>query len=172
MGIIDKVKGFIFNDNNEYEEEMDEGYTDEETSSSSSGSDYSPFSGSSSSSSYGSSSYGSSYSGSRSSYSSSRTGRVVNIQTSAQLQVMLVQPDRFEDCKPIADELNKKITVVLNLEGRAPDLSRRVLDFLSGVTYANDGNIKQVARNTYMLTPSNVDLRGDLMDELQNSGLM
>ena len=173
MGIIDKVKGFIFNDNNEYEEEMDEGYTDEDTSPSSSGSDYSPFSGSSSSSSYGSSSYGSSsYSGSRSSYSSSRTGRVVNIQTSAQLQVMLVQPDRFEDCKPIADELNKKITVVLNLEGRAPDLSRRVLDFLSGVTYANDGNIKQVARNTYMLTPSNVDLRGDLMDELQNSGLM
>ena len=141
MGIIDKVKGFIFNDNNKYEEEMDEGYTDEDTSSSS-GNDY------------------------------SRTGRVVNIQTSAQLQVMLVQPDRFEDCKPIADELNKKITVVLNLEGRAPDLSRRVLDFLSGVTYANDGNIKQVARNTYMLTPSNVDLRGDLMDELQNSGLM
>ncbi len=171
MGIIDKVKGFIFNDNNEYEEEMDEGYTDEDTSSSS-GNDYSPFSNTSSSSSYGSSSYGSSYSSSRSSYSSSRTGRVVNIQTSAQLQVMLVQPDRFEDCKPIADELNKKITVVLNLEGRAPDLSRRVLDFLSGVTYANDGNIKQVARNTYMLTPSNVDLRGDLMDELQNSGLM
>ncbi len=85
---------------------------------------------------------------------------------------MLVQPERFDDCKAIADKLNKKITVVLNLEGRAPDLSRRVLDFLSGVTYANAGSIKQVAKNTYMLTPSNVELRGDLMDELQNSGLM
>ena len=168
MGLFDKIKNFIYSDNNEYDEQMDDGYTEEESGASSSASaqttDFSSFSNGSN--------YSSSYSGSRSGGYTPRTGRVVNIQTSAQLQVMLVQPDRFEDCKPIADELNKKITVVLNLEGRAPDLSRRVLDFLSGVTYANSGNIKQVAKNTYMLTPSNVDLRGDLMDELQNSGYM
>ncbi len=166
MGLIDKIKNFIYSDNSEYDEQMDDGYSEEEndSSSSSSSSDFSNFSNGSN--------YSSSYSSSRQSGYTPRTGRVVNIQTSAQLQVMLVQPDRFEDCKPIADELNKKITVVLNLEGRAPDLSRRVLDFLSGVTYANSGNIKQVAKNTYMLTPSNVDLRGDLMDELQNSGYM
>ena len=166
MGLIDKIKNFIYSDNSEYDEQMDDGYGEEEndSSSSSSSSDFSNFSNGSN--------YSSSYSSSRQSGYTPRTGRVVNIQTSAQLQVMLVQPDRFEDCKPIADELNKKITVVLNLEGRAPDLSRRVLDFLSGVTYANSGNIKQVAKNTYMLTPSNVDLRGDLMDELQNSGYM
>ena len=168
MGLIDKIKNFIYSDNSEYDEQMDDGYAEEESdagssSSSSSASDFSSFSNGS---------HYSSYSSSRGSGYTPRTGRVVNIQTSAQLQVMLVQPDRFEDCKPIADELNKKITVVLNLEGRAPDLSRRVLDFLSGVTYANSGNIKQVAKNTYMLTPSNVDLRGDLMDELQNSGYM
>ena len=172
MGFIDRIKKFIYSDNNEYDEEMEEGYGEEEesaslgtASSSSSSSDYGSSYGS------GSSYSGSSYSSSRSSYTP-RTGRVVNIQTSAQLQVMLVQPERFDDCKAIADKLNEKITVVLNLEGRAPDLSRRVLDFLSGVTYANAGSIKQVAKNTYMLTPSNVELRGDLMDELQNRGLM
>ena len=171
MGFIDRIKKFIYSDNNEYDEEMEEGYGEEESaslgtaSSSSSSSDYGSSYGS------GSSYSGRSYSSSRSSYTP-RTGRVVNIQTSAQLQVMLVQPERFDDCKAIADKLNEKITVVLNLEGRAPDLSRRVLDFLSGVTYANAGSIKQVAKNTYMLTPSNVELRGDLMDELQNSGLM
>ena len=171
MGFIDRIKKFIYSDNNEYDEEMEEGYGEEESaslgtaSSSSSSSDYGSSYGS------GSSYSGSSYSSSRSSYTP-RTGRVVNIQTSAQLQVMLVQPERFDDCKAIADKLNEKITIVLNLEGRAPDLSRRVLDFLSGVTYANAGSIKQVAKNTYMLTPSNVELRGDLMDELQNSGLM
>ena len=172
MGFIDRIKKFIYSDNNEYDEEMEEGYGEEEESASlgtaSSSSSYSDYG-----SSYGcGSSYsGSSYSSSRSSYTP-RTGRVVNIQTSAQLQVMLVQPERFDDCKAIADKLTEKITVVLNLEGRAPDLSRRVLDCLSGVTYANAGSIKQVAKNTYMLTPSNVELRGDLMDELQNSGLM
>lgn len=167
MGLFDKIKNFIYSDNNEYDEQMDDGYAEEESGASSASSQTSDFSSFSNG-----SNYTPSYSSSRGSGYTPRTGRVVNIQTSAQLQVMLVQPDRFEDCKPIADELNKKITVVLNLEGRAPDLSRRVLDFLSGVTYANQGNIKQVAKNTYMLTPSNVDLRGDLMDELQNSGYM
>jgi len=156
MGFIDKIKDFIYNNDSEYEEEM--GYEEEAT-----GTDHAaprtP------------SVQGTVRSAATSDYTP-RTGRVVNIQTSAQLQVMLVQPDSFDDCKPIADELNRKITVVLNLEGRAPDLSRRVLDFLSGVTYANAGSIKKVAKNTYMLTPSNVDLRGDLMDELQSSGFM
>ncbi len=165
MGFIDKIKGFIYNNDSEYDEEMGDGYEEETSSSSSSASTgTSDF--------YASSRSSSSYSSPRTSDYTPRTGRVVNIQTSAQLQVMLVQPESFDDCKPIADELNRKITVVLNLEGRAPDLSRRVLDFLSGVTYANAGNIKKVAKNTYMLTPSNVDLRGDLMDELQNSGFM
>lgn len=165
MGFIDKIKGFIYNNDSEYDEEMGDGYEEETSSSSSSASTgTSDF--------YASSRSSSSYSSPHTSDYTPRTGRVVNIQTSAQLQVMLVQPESFDDCKPIADELNRKITVVLNLEGRAPDLSRRVLDFLSGVTYANAGNIKKVAKNTYMLTPSNVDLRGDLMDELQNSGFM
>ena len=165
MGFLDKIKGFIYNNDSEYDEEMGDGYEEETSSSSSSASTgTSDF--------YASSRSSSSYSSPRTSDYTPRTGRVVNIQTSAQLQVMLVQPESFDDCKPIADELNRKITVVLNLEGRAPDLSRRVLDFLSGVTYANAGNIKKVAKNTYMLTPSNVDLRGDLMDELQNSGFM
>lgn len=166
MGFIDKIKGFIYDNDSEYDEEIGNEYEEDNSSASTGTSDYYPSSSRTSSSS-------SSYSGSaRTSDYTPRTGRVVNIQTSAQLQVMLVQPESFDDCKPIADELNRKITVVLNLEGRAPDLSRRVLDFLSGVTYANGGNIKKVAKNTYMLTPSNVDLRGDLMDELQNSGFM
>lgn len=165
MGLLDKIKGFIYDNDSEYDEEMGDGYEEETSSTSSSTGTNDYYSSSSSRSS-------TSYSSSRTSDYTPRTGRVVNIQTSAQLQVMLVQPESFDDCKPIADELNRKITVVLNLEGRAPDLSRRVLDFLSGVTYANAGNIKKVAKNTYMLTPSNVDLRGDLMDELQNSGFM
>jgi cell division inhibitor SepF len=50
-------------------------------------------------------------------------------------------------------------------------VARRILDFLSGVAYANDGQIKRVANCTYIITPYNVGLMGDLLDELENNGL-
>ena len=63
-------------------------------------------------------------------------------------------------------------TVVLNLEDTNKDMARRILDFLSGVAYANRGKIKRVATNTYIIIPSNVDLTGDdLLDELENNGV-
>ena len=96
-----------------------------------------------------------------------RSGRVVNIQTAAQLQVMLVEPTEFEE---IAQQLNRKITVVLNLENCAPDVSRRILDFLSGAIFANHGVIKPVAKLTFILTPSNVTLMGNLLNDLESNG--
>ena len=98
-------------------------------------------------------------------------GKVVNIHATTQLQVMLVKPERFEDARTIADHLNQKRTVVLNLESASKELSRRLLDFLSGVAYANGGAVKRVANSTYIITPSNVNLMGDLLDELESSGV-
>ena len=99
--------------------------------------------------------------------------KVVNIHATAQLQVVLFKPERFgEDTREIADELIKMHTVVLNLENTSKDVSRRIIDFLSGVAYANSGQIKRVATSTYIITPYNVGLAGaDLLDELENSGV-
>lgn len=97
--------------------------------------------------------------------------KVVNIHATAQLQVVLVKPERFENSAEIADHLRDKRTVVLNLESTNKDVARRVLDFLSGVAYAQDGKIKKVAVSTYIITPYNVDILGDLIDELENNGL-
>ena len=97
--------------------------------------------------------------------------KVVNIHATAQLQVVLVKPERFDDASSVADHLNAKRTVVLNLEGANKDVARRILDFLSGVAYANDGQIKKVANCTVIITPYNVGLMGDLLDELENNGL-
>ena len=88
-----------------------------------------------------------------------------------QLQVVLVKPERFEEARPIADHLNSKHTVVINLESTNKELSRRLVDFLSGVAYANNGQIKKVANNTYIITPYNVNIMGDLLDELENNGV-
>ena len=100
-----------------------------------------------------------------------RSNKVVNIHTTTQLQVVLVKPERFENASEIADHLREKRTVVLNLESTNKDVARRLLDFLSGVAYANEGKIKRVAISTYIITPYNVDILGDLIDELENNGL-
>ena len=104
---------------------------------------------------------------------SSSSNRVVNINAKAQLQVVLFKPVSFgEETRAIADELLKRHTVVLNLEKTEKEVSRRIVDFLSGVAYANNGKIKRIATNTFIITPYNVDLTGDdVLDELENSGV-
>jgi cell division inhibitor SepF len=97
--------------------------------------------------------------------------KVVNINATTQLSVVLVKPEKFEDAAEIADHLREKRTVVLNLESVNKELARRLVDFLSGVTYAQDGKIKKVANSTFIITPYNVDIMGDLIDELENNGL-
>lgn len=106
-------------------------------------------------------------------YESPSRNKVVNISATAKLQVVLFKPERFgEETRNIADELMKTHTVVLNLEDTNRDMSRRIIDFLSGVAYANHGKIKKVATNTFIIIPNNVDLTGDdLLDELENSGV-
>lgn len=121
-----------------------------------------------------SSSYDSEYEAPRSSRvrrQSNDSNRVVDIRTTAMLQVVLVKPDKFEDARAIADHLNEKRTVVLNLEAASKDVARRLIDLLNGVAYANGGQLKKVSTNTYIITPYNVNVSGDLLDELESTGV-
>lgn len=97
--------------------------------------------------------------------------KVVDIHTTAKLQVVLKKPEHFDEGTAIADELLEKRTVVLNLEATAKDEAGKLLCFLSGVAYANGGKLKKIANNTYIITPYNVDVMGDLLDELENNGM-
>lgn len=100
-----------------------------------------------------------------------KRGNVVNMPSKTTLQVVLAKPERFDDASAIADHLNEKRTVVLNLESANRDVARRLIDFLSGVAYANAGQLKRVANSTFIITPYNVSVTGDLLDELENSGM-
>ncbi|MBR4879368.1 MAG: cell division protein SepF [Clostridia bacterium] len=100
-----------------------------------------------------------------------KSDKVVNIHATTQLSVVLVKPERFENAAEIADHLRDRRTVVLNLEDTNKDIARRLIDFLSGVTYSLEGKIKKVANNTFIITPYTVDIMGDLIDELENNGL-
>lgn len=101
-----------------------------------------------------------------------RDNKVVSIHATTQLQVVIVKPERFDDVGEIADHLIEKRTVVLNLEQTNKDISRRIVDFLSGVAYAHNGQLQRIAVNTYIITPFNVDLMGaDVLGELENNGV-
>ncbi len=97
--------------------------------------------------------------------------KVVNLNNNSAMQVILVKPDRFDTVSEIADHLRDKKSIVLNLESTNKDVARRLVDFLSGVAYALDGKIKKVAISTYILTPYNVEIVGDLVEELENNGI-
>ena len=109
---------------------------------------------------------------SRSSAPASRSGdkKVVSLASGGSgMQVVLAKPERFEQAAEIADHLRDRRSVLMNLETTAKDTARRLIDFLSGVAYAMGGKIKKVSANTYIITPSSVNLMGELMDELEST---
>lgn len=98
--------------------------------------------------------------------------RVLNIHATAQLQVVIRKPEVMDDAYDIADHLLKRHTVVLNLESTNKEIGKRIIDFLSGVAYANHGQLSKVANATFVITPYNVGLIGqDVIGELENSGV-
>lgn len=98
--------------------------------------------------------------------------RVLNIHATAQLQVVISKPEVMEDAYDIADHLLKKHTVVLNLETTNKEIGKRIVDFLSGVVYANNGHFSRVANATFVITPYDVGIIGqDVIGELENSGV-
>lgn len=99
-------------------------------------------------------------------------GKVLNIHATAQLQVIIRKPETIEDAEEIADSLLERNTVIVNLENTNKEVGRRILDFLSGVSYANRGALTKVAHATFMVTPYNVGIIGqDVIGERENSGV-
>lgn len=101
---------------------------------------------------------------------STHNPKVVNINTIHQLKVVVMRPECFNDASEIADHLRDKRAVVLNLENTEKSVARRVLDFISGAAYVQEGKVKRIAASTYIITPYNVDIIGDsaILTELEN----
>lgn len=102
---------------------------------------------------------------------SDKRNREVKIAATTTLQIVLARPADFTEVKGIGDDLNAQKTVLLNLETVKPEDAKRILDFLSGVAYANGADIKMMAQKTFAIMPRNVGFSGvDLMSELENNG--
>ena len=97
-----------------------------------------------------------------------KRGKIVNIHTTTQLKVVVVQPVTFEDSKEIADHLKTKKPIVVNLENIDRDVAKQIIDFLSGAVYALDGNIQRISNGIFLIVPYNMGIMGDFKDELRN----
>lgn len=102
---------------------------------------------------------------------SERRNREVNIRATTSLQIVLARPNDFSEVKSIGSDLNEQKTVLLNLENVKDADAKRILDFLSGVAFANGADIKMMAQKTFAIMPKNVGFSGvDLMSELESNG--
>jgi cell division inhibitor SepF len=86
------------------------------------------------------------------------------------VQVHLVVPQSFQDAKSIADRFKDSMPVILNLQGVDQELSKRLIDFTSGLTYALDGGMQRVADKVFLLTPRNVEVSAEERQRMVERG--
>ena len=86
------------------------------------------------------------------------------------VRVHLVQPKSFNDAQDVADKFKESIPVILNLQGSDTDLSKRLIDFSSGLTYALDGGMQRIADKVFLLTPRNVEVSAEERARLIEKG--
>lgn len=101
----------------------------------------------------------------------SKQNKVVNIHSTSQLKVVIMQPESYEDAQDICDHLKNKKPIIINLEYLEKELAQRIVDFLSGSVYALDGNIQKVSNGIFLIAPNNVDIMSDFKDELRSKGV-
>jgi cell division inhibitor SepF len=96
--------------------------------------------------------------------------RVAAVPGPASVRVHLVVPRSFNDAQQIADKFKDSIPVILNLQSSDQDLSKRLIDFASGLTYALDGGMQRVADKVFLLTPRNVEVSAEERARLLERG--
>ncbi|WP_430882865.1 cell division protein SepF [Fusibacter sp. JL216-2] len=87
------------------------------------------------------------------------------------MKVVLHQPVEFDDTRAIVDSLKNKKPVIINIEDIDAELAKKIFDFCSGALYALDGHIQKVSRGIFILAPNNVDISGDVKNELADKGI-
>ncbi len=99
-----------------------------------------------------------------------RNLRPVDDGAAADVQVHFVTPRNFNDAQEVADRFKRNVPVILNLQSTGSDLSKRLIDFSSGLTYAMDGGMQKIADKTFMLTPANVEVSAEEKARLVEKG--
>ena len=100
---------------------------------------------------------------------SSSSNRVVSMQNRNRgNEVYVIRPQEFNEAQTVTDFLKEGKTIVINMEGIELTSAQRIIDFIGGACYAIDGALEAVSSNIFIAAPSNVEVSGDLRDEILN----
>lgn len=99
-------------------------------------------------------------------------GQVVSLHTQRQMRVSVVEPFSYDDVQGISDHLKNRRPVIVNLEQSDPELAKRIVDFVSGTTYALDGSMQKVGKGIFLFVPSNVDIEVDVKEQIKEKGIL
>lgn len=102
---------------------------------------------------------------------SKKGNKVVNIHTANSAKVMITRPIAYEDATEICDSLKNRKIVVVNTTALENKIAQRLLDFISGSCYALNGELQEIEKGVYILSPSNVEVTTELKSELTTKGL-
>lgn len=102
---------------------------------------------------------------------SKRQNKIVSIHNNISAKVKIVKPTTYEEAADICDELKNRKIVVINTTGLEARIAQRLLDFMGGASYALGGDLEEIEKNVYILSPATVEVSNDLKNELSSKGL-
>ena len=88
------------------------------------------------------------------------------------MEVCIIKPTSVNDARDVTDTLLSNSTVVLNLEGLDVEIAQRIIDFIGGASFAVDGTLKAISNNIFIVAPGNIEVSGDLRDEIVNDEML
>lgn len=100
-----------------------------------------------------------------------KQSKVVNIHTTSSVKVVIIKPEDFDEATTICDSLKSRKIVVINTTVLDPKTGQRLLDFIGGACYALCGDLQQVEKGVYIISPSNIEVNNELKSELSSKGI-
>lgn len=98
--------------------------------------------------------------------------KVMNLQASVQMEVVVLQPSSFEESQEICDNIKNKKPCIINFDSVDSRIAQRIMDFVSGSCYTLDGRLQKIADKIFLIAPQNVDILGDFKEELKSNGFI
>lgn len=99
-----------------------------------------------------------------------KKGQLLSLHSQRQVNVVITEPKSFDEVQSITDNLKNRRPVVVNLEKADQDLAKRVVDFVSGATYALNGSLQKVGNGIFLFVPSNMGIASELKEQIQERG--
>ncbi len=103
---------------------------------------------------------------------SGKKERRFTLTSTSSFKMVLLEPKTFDECPRLVDSLKSKKPVIINLERIDMELARKIFDFLSGATYALNGNVEKVANNIFIFAPESVDIAGGIAEDSTGYDIM